>query len=46
MDLIDALRHKGILVTEFMNKGEDLRKKWEGQFANSISSQEKKLIYF
>jgi hypothetical protein len=42
MDLIHVLQYKGILV----NKGEDLRKKWEDQFANSISSQEKKLIYF
>jgi hypothetical protein len=46
VELIHLLKDKGILVTELVNKGEDLRKKWEGQFANSISSQEKKSIYF
>jgi uncharacterized protein YkuJ len=46
MSLMNLFRKKGIEFTELPDKGAELRKKWENRFTDSISSSEKKSIYF
>ncbi|WP_028403288.1 DUF4275 family protein [Ectobacillus panaciterrae] len=46
MDLMRVLRNKNVVVTELVNKAEDLRKQWESKFAGGISSAEKNAIFF
>ncbi|WP_284561390.1 DUF4275 family protein [Bacillus sp. T2.9-1] len=45
MDLVSLLRSKKVKVTEIDKWGTFLRKRWENNFANHLSDQEKKSIY-
>lgn len=46
MEQIDLLIDKGISVIELTNKGQELRKRWGEAFANDISKNQKKQIYY
>ncbi|TDK61784.1 DUF4275 family protein [Bacillus salipaludis] len=46
MEQINLLKSKGILVTELMNKREELLKQWGEAFAKDISKNQKREIYF
>ena len=45
MDLVSSLRSKIVKVTEIDKWGTYLRKRWEDNFANHLSDNEKKSIY-
>lgn len=45
MELVNILRNKNIKVTELHKWGAFLRKQWEDNFANHISTNEKKDIF-
>jgi len=45
MELIDFLRIKKVMVKEIPAWGVYLRKRWEDEFANHLSLEEKKSIY-
>ena len=45
MDLVSSLRSKKVKVTEIDKWGKHLRKRWEDNFANHLSDNEKKSIY-
>ncbi|CAM5195011.1 hypothetical protein UACE39S_03136 [Ureibacillus acetophenoni] len=45
MNLIDKLKSKNIKVTEIPKWGPYLRKEWENQFAQHLSTEERKKIY-
>ncbi|WP_244874609.1 DUF4275 family protein [Caldibacillus debilis] len=46
MNIRKRLENRGIMVEEWMGKGEDFRRRWEGTFAGAISPQEKQSIDF
>jgi predicted nucleic acid-binding protein len=43
---IKLLKEKGILVSKLKNKQNELRKKWEEKFTNTLSKSQKRKIYF
>ena len=46
MNIRKRLENRGIMVEEWMGKGEDFRRRWERTFAGAISPQEKQSIDF
>jgi ribosomal protein S17E len=46
MEQIDLLIDKGISVTVLKNKGKELRKRWGEAFANDISKNQKRQIFY
>jgi hypothetical protein len=42
---IKLLKDKGFLVSEFKNKGSELRKHWEEKFTHTLSKSQKQKIY-
>jgi hypothetical protein len=46
MEQINLLKSKGILVTELMNKREELRQQWEEAFVKHLSKSQKRKINF
>ncbi|TYR81390.1 DUF4275 family protein [Priestia megaterium] len=44
-ELKDRLKIKKVAFTELIGEGENLRKRWEAQFANHLSHSQKKKIY-
>jgi hypothetical protein len=46
MNIRKRLENKGIVVEELTGEGEAFRKRWEKEFTDAISLQEKQSIYF
>ena len=45
MEFVDVLRKKNMKVREFQNWGVYFRKRWEDNFANHLSDEEKEDIF-
>jgi hypothetical protein len=46
MNIRKRLENRGIMVEEWIGKGEEFRKRWAQAFTDAISPQEKQSIYF